>query len=104
MKNGLENNKIRVIIFKEGAVWYGVALELNIVESGDDPREVSIMLDEAVRGYLETVQKTKSEKDVLNQKIDPEYEKLWNETQGQKQVKSPYKIYSSGLLVVSSLV
>ncbi len=39
-KNTLNKGSIRYIVFKEDDTWYGVALEFNIVESGDNPTEV----------------------------------------------------------------
>ena len=104
MKNTIKKGKVRSIIFKEGATWYGVALELNIVESGDDPREVMLMLDEAIRGYIKSVNKAKGNETVLNQKTDPEYEKLWKNIQANKPIRSPFRVYSSGSVLLSSLV
>ncbi|NOY35410.1 MAG: hypothetical protein GXP44_00560, partial [bacterium] len=43
-KNSLQKGNVRYIVFKDGATWYAVALEFNIVESGDDPREVLMLL------------------------------------------------------------
>ena len=48
--NTYQKGSIRTIIFKDKDIWVGVALEFNIVETGDDPREVFLMLDEAIRG------------------------------------------------------
>lgn len=103
MKNTLKKGKIRTIIFKEGKSWYGVALELNIVESGDDPREVMLMLDEAIRGYIKSARKAKLGDVVLDQDPDPEYEKLWKNIQAKKPIKSPFQIYNSSFLMLSSL-
>ena len=103
MRNTLKSGQIRTIIFKEGALWYGVALDLNIVESGNDPREVMLMLDEAIRGYIETASKFNTSEKVLNQKTDPEFEKLWARVQNNKPVKSPTKIYSFGVFSLPSL-
>lgn len=91
------------MIFKQGRDWHGVALELNIVESGNDPREVMLMLDEAVRGYIETAGKREASAKVLNQTADPEYEKLWALMQNNKPVKAPTKVYSFGTLSVPTL-
>jgi len=102
MKNTLEKGQIRSIIFKEGKTWFGVALEFNIVESGDDPREVMLMLDEAIRGYIVSARKSKIPASVLNQKADLEYERLWQQIQSQKPIPSPIKVYSSSLFPLSS--
>ncbi len=96
-KNTTKQGSTRVLIFKERGVWYGAALELNIVESGDDPREVILLLHEAISGYVKSARKAKLST-VLNQKPDAEYERMWKLAHTPKKgvtVKSPYKIYSS---------
>lgn len=102
MTNSFKQGKIRVLVFRERGVWYGAALELNIVESGDDPREVLLMLDEAIRGYIRSAQKTKNVS-LLNQKPDSEYEKLWSNVQVNKPIPSPIQVYSANAMMISSL-
>lgn len=94
---------VRTIIFKEGKTWYGVALEFNIVESGEDPREVSLLLLEAMTGYVKSIKKAKVRPFPLNQKPDEEYEKLWTnlERKTYTPVKSPYNVYSFGRKMIS---
>jgi predicted RNase H-like HicB family nuclease len=75
--NTSQKGSVRSIIFKEKGVWFGVALEFNIVEAGTSPQEVSVLLDEAIQGYVEAAHKTKHSLRVLNQNVDPEYESLW---------------------------
>jgi len=58
-RNTLQKGSVRNIIFREGKTWFGVALEFNIVETGDDAQEVMILLEEAVRGYLASARKGK---------------------------------------------
>ena len=84
------------MIFKQGAEWVGVALDFNIVEVGDDPREVIFSLEEAMRGYLVSARKIKARPGILNQKSEKEYEDLWKILMGNKPVPSPYKIHSFG--------
>ncbi len=96
MKNTLKNGSVRVIIFKEKRVWYGTVLEFNIVESGTDPREIMLSLDEAIRGYVEAARKAGFNSDVLNQKVDPEYEQMWQRLQKGKRIPSPIQVYSFG--------
>jgi len=84
-KNTLQKGSIRYIVFKEEYTWYAVALEFNIVESGDDPREVLLLLFEAVQGYINSAQKIKARPMILNQKTDEEYERMWQTLQGKKQ-------------------
>lgn len=78
-------------MFKERDAWYAVALEFNMVESGDDPREVLLRLFEAVRGYVRSARKAKLSSDILNQEPDPEYEAMW---EGRKTPKP--SIYTFG--------
>lgn len=100
--NTTKNGSVRVLVFKEAGVWYGVALEFNIVESGSDPREVLFSLDEAIRGYIESAKKAKIRPFPLNQKPDKEYEKLWGQLENKKSfsVKSPYSVYYFGRQVI----
>lgn len=77
-KNTLQKGSIRYIVFKEDLTWYAVGLEFNIVESGDDPREVLLLLFEAIQGYVKSAHKIKSRPQLLNQKTDEEYEQLWH--------------------------
>jgi hypothetical protein len=93
---------VRTIIFKDKNTWVGVALDFNIVETGDDPREVFLMLDEAIRGYIISAKKIKGSRyPFLNQRSDDEYENLWNNLSASKPIKSPYEIYSFGERVLS---
>ena len=84
MQNTVKRGKYRWIVFKKGLEWIGAALEFNIVQVGDDPSLVYLELQEAVRGYLEAVQKIKGFREkavmpILNQEPDEEYEALWNQ-------------------------
>ena len=92
-KNTTQKGSVRYIIFKEKNQWFGVALEFNIVEAGDDPQEVAFLLFEAIEGYVESARKIKGQKDYsyLNQKAEKEYESLWNKLQGRKPIPSPYQ-------------
>lgn len=84
-KNTLQRGSVRYIVFKDAGTWYAVGLEFNIVEAGDDPREVLNLLFEAIQGYVESAKKIKARPQILNQKADPEYENLWNKIQERKQ-------------------
>ena len=96
-KNTLKSGKVRYIIFKEGDTWYGVALEFNIVEEGDDPRMVMQSLFDAIQGYVETAQKLKLRPMPLNQKPDKEYQKLWDKLEATKEKPvMPENIYNFG--------
>lgn len=98
MKRGFKNTpysgQVRTLIYEEGGVWYGVALEFNIVETGDSPQEVMIMLDEAIAGYVETAHKKKLSIGVLNQSVDSFFEELW--ISGQEKKNQKQKVYSTG--------
>ncbi len=76
-KNTQKKGRVRYIVFKEEGKWYAVVLEFNIVETGDDPNEVLFLLFEAIQGYVESAQKIKVRPSILNQKPDPEYQKMW---------------------------
>ena len=99
-KNTLQDGSVRYIVFKEDDSWYGVGLEFNIVESGDDPREVLISLLEGVRGYVESAKKIKARPSILNQKADPEYEKLW---QNRLLHRRNLDIYTTGIFNIHAM-
>ncbi len=102
-KNTLRNGQVRNVIFQEKGFFYGAALEFNIVEQGDSPQEVMLLLDNAIKGYVESAQKNKLSISVLNQEIDPEYEALWN--YGRKGgVKGNRHIYSTSSQQIAALV
>ena len=107
-KNTLRKGRVRYIIFKEKGTWYGVALEFNLVEEGDNPEEVMASLFQAIRGYVETVQKVKVRSIPLNQTPDKEYEYLWNSLNKEKMVSSKTKdkkeVFSFGYNPLGSLV
>ena len=60
--NTTKKGKFRHIVFRDGDTWYAVALEFNIVESSDDPKLSYLNLLQAVRGYVESLQKIKGAK------------------------------------------
>lgn len=98
-KNTLQRGSVRYLIFKERNIWYGVALEFNIVESGDDPREVLFMLFEAIRGFVSSAKKIKARPNILNQKPEKEYEQIWqaaSHRNSKTPIKSPIQIYTHG--------
>ena len=94
-KNTLNKGSVRYIIFKEDGVYYGVALEFNIVEEGDNPTEVMASLFQAIEGYIETARKIKSRPMPLNQKTDVEYEEMWDKLKSNKKLKQQ-EVYSFG--------
>ena len=97
------------MILKDGSSWVGVALEFNIVVTGEDPRVVEVELQEAVLGYLESTKKLKGFRAeqvnaLLNQKADNEYEEKWAQARQifvapKKQgIRSPFSdIYKAGI-------
>ena len=103
-KNTLERGSVRYIFFRDRKenVWYGVALEFNIVESGDDPQQTLFGLFEAIRGYVESARKIKARPLILNQKTDSEYEKMWSAVEEAKNPKGiPYNIFITGRQPIS---
>jgi len=97
-KNTIEKGSVRYIIFKEEDTWYGVALEFNIVEDGDNPVEVMASLFEAMQGYVENARKLKMRLMPLNQKSEKEYEELWNNLEKRKTERAvrPEEVYTFG--------
>lgn len=100
-KNTIKRGSVRYVIFKEGDTWYGAALEFNIVEAGKNPKEVMDSLFEAIQGYVETVQKLKMRPIPLNQKPEPEYQKLWEKLESEREKKDTYllpkNVYNFGI-------
>ncbi len=97
-QNTLEKGSVRYIIFKEEGTWYGVALELNIVEEGDNPVQVMASLFEAIEGYVETARKFKMRPMPLNQKPEKEYQDLWDKLERNELEKDngEEQVYSFG--------
>lgn len=91
-KNTLQKGSIRYIVFKDEGVWYAVALEFNLIESGDEPREALLSLFEAINGYIKTARKVKARTCILNQKTDKEYETLWKDLNSPKDTVSKIKM------------
>jgi hypothetical protein len=92
------SERFRFIVFREKGVWYAVALEYNIVESGDDPQVVLYNLIEAVQGSLAVAKEIcdKGACPVYTQEADPEYEAMWQHIQKNSAVPSPYEVYTAG--------
>ncbi|MDP2950842.1 MAG: hypothetical protein Q8N55_00500 [bacterium] len=95
-KNTLKKGSVRCIVFKEADTWYGVALEFNLIEEGQDPLAVLASLDQAMQGYIETARKYKMRPFALNQKPDKEYEDLWNALEANKKIPANKQVYSFG--------
>lgn len=97
-KNTLQKGSVRYIVFRERDTWYAVALEFNIVEAGDDPREVLILLFEAIQGHLKSARKIGARPRILNQPPDREYEDLWAALQPKSVSKIPenLQVYTFG--------
>lgn len=98
--NTTSEGKFRYIVFKEGDVWYSVALEFNIVESAEDPKLAFFGMTQAVQGYVDSLKKIKGVRFYpLNQKADSEYESLWTEIENSKSkpIKSPLQIHMYGV-------
>ena len=74
-----------MLVFREDNAWYAVALEFNIVESGTTPQEAMLLAFEAVQGYVESAKKVRARPNILNQVVDYEYNKRWNEAVSSRQ-------------------
>jgi len=94
-KNTLQKGSVRYIIFQENGNWYATGLEFNIVESGTSPQEAMLLLFEALSGYVESAKKIKARPNILNQKVDSEYEQMWQDIQDKKSAQTK-KVYTSG--------
>ncbi len=96
--NTLQRGSIRCIVFKDEDIWYAAGLEFNIVESADSPDVALANLQSALQGYIESLRKIKGARvSPLNQKADPEYEKLWNDLNSNKPIKTPYEVRYFGI-------
>lgn len=100
-KNTLQKGSVRFLVFKDGDTFFGVALEFNIVVEAAHPTEALLLLHEAAIGYLESARKMKARRHILNQKPDPEYEKMWQAHQDQK-LKEKYERILGSLPVFST--
>jgi len=88
IKKPLKNNEIRFIIFQKEKNWYGVALELNIIEIHKDPNTTLYNLIEAITGYIETAIKNNIQLSSLKQTPDKKYETIWNQISKTNQQKN----------------
>ncbi len=107
--NTLKKGSVRFLIFRDGESYFGVALEFNVIVEAANPQEAFLFLNEAANGYLEAARKVKLRPGVLNQKTDPEYEKMWQEYQSRK-LKEKYEnivnklpIFSAGWLEMAKV-
>lgn len=101
-KNTSYSGNVRTLIYEENGTWYAVALEFNIVETGDSPQEVMLLLNEALSGYVEAAHKAKSSIGVLNQAVNPLFDKLWSidhETTGKRK----QRVYNAGTQSIAAL-
>ncbi|HEX2792374.1 MAG TPA: hypothetical protein VHO23_01485 [Candidatus Paceibacterota bacterium] len=101
--NTRHTGSVRSLIYEEDGEWFGVALEFNIVETGDSPQEVSVLLDEAILGYIEAAQKNKLSISVLNQDTDPVYESLWEAGNSEKEEERK-RVYKVSAQTIPALV
>lgn len=94
---------VRYIVFREGTVWYGVCLEMNIAEQGSTPQEALLLLFEAVQGYGEAARSARAPS-LMRQETDPEYEKMWRDATQEisKRQSSKVSIFTFGRLALGS--
>ncbi len=102
LNHAISYASVRYIVFREGDVWYGVCIELNIVEQGSTSQEAFLLLFEAVQGYSEAARRARMPS-LLRQKTDSEYEKMWQDAaQGiSKKQSSKHVIFTFGRLAVA---
>jgi hypothetical protein len=61
-----------------------------------------LLLFEALAGYVEAARKYKVRPSILNQKIDPELERLWENVRARKETKS--SVFTAGELNLRELM
>lgn len=98
MKNSVQKGEVRVVSFKKGKLWYAVALEFNIVETGSNFSEVMNGLQEAIEGYVEAVKKANIRPFPLNQIPMKEYENVWSVGQNKKAIRNTPSPFYFGTL------
>jgi len=100
--NTLRKGSVRYIVFKEGKTWYAVGLDFNLVEASDDPRNALVDLLDAIQGFVAAAKKIKGGRvsTLLNQKAEPEYEKMWQTLKTGRSVRSPYQVHTFGVTTV----
>lgn len=98
--NTPQKGSVRCIVFKDTDenIWYAAGLEFNIVEASDNPDTALANLQSALQGYVESIQKIRGVRvSPLNQKTDAEYERLWDDLNSQKPIKTPYEVKYFGI-------
>lgn len=100
--NTIKKGKVRCIVFREEATWFGVALEFNIVVEGDSAEVVQFELNEAVKGYIASLRKikgtrTESLQHTLNQIADQEFETMWDKLSSNEPIPSPIEVKYYGV-------
>lgn len=78
-KNTTKKGQVRCIVFREGIIWYGVALEFNLVVDAATKTEAFTELDLAMKDYIETARVHRLRDLVLNQDASSEYSHLWKD-------------------------
>ncbi len=100
-KNTPKKGSYRWIVYyhTKDKCWYGVALEFNLVVSGESKVDAFAELQEAVPGYIESANAIKGlhDFDFLNQTPEAEFKKIWDVSQKNEEIKSPYSSLISGI-------
>lgn len=94
-KNTLQRGSVRYLVFGDGSLFFGVALEFNLMVEGTNSVEALVLLNEAVSGYIESARKIKARPAILNQNPDPEYEKMWRDYHDLQLKKKYEKVLNS---------
>lgn len=77
--NTKEKGIIRFVIFPHKKQFVGVCLDFNIIEEGENPRELMESLEEAAIGHVEVVIKEKLSDELLNRHAPKRYWDKYNE-------------------------
>ena len=89
MKNTKKRGQFTIFVYRERANHYiGVCLEFDLIEEGENAREVMKQIQEASVGYLKTVIKNNLDDDLLNKKAPLKYQRKYQELLKLKKKES----------------
>lgn len=101
-KNTIQKGNFRSIVFKEGGVWYAVALEFNLIIDANDPETAFFSLLQLAKDYIDVVKENNLRPFALNQVPQKEYLDLWYKLNKNEKIPSPYQeVYQYGVNSIS---
>ena len=99
-KNTKNKGNIEYVVYKSGKNYVGVCLTFNILEEGDNPKELSDSLQEAALLHLEVVRKNNLSDDLLNRYAPEKYWKIYFDSIKEYQKKQLDKVFGEVSTVV----